>query len=129
MWRSSNFGLSWPTDDSSRDCLAGAEGRCDDCPYWDSPICPIAEDAEYAYFLQWQGEQKELAWTRRQARLAALKQTLADHGVPLHWEVLASIVMQKHPGMFRSAESVLGLVRANPEDFSSDGAVYGLVDG
>jgi hypothetical protein len=129
VWRSGYFGSPGPTDDGRRDCLAGVSGRCEDCPYWDSPTCPVADDAEYGSFLQWQEEQKELAGTVRQARLDALRQTLADHGVPLHWEILATMVMQKNPGMFRSAESVLGFVRRNPEDFSSNGAIYRLVKG
>lgn len=129
VWASSVFGSPRPRDDSRRECLVGLSGRCEDCPYWDSPTCPVADDAEYGYFLIWLGEQKELVQALRQARLAALRHTLRDHGVPVHWENLAKMVMQKNPGMFPSAESVLGFVRANPEDFSSNGAIYQLAGG
>lgn len=59
---------------------------------------------------------------RRSKRRKALKTAMETHGTPLHWDVLAKMVMGRNPGLFRSPRGVLHFLSRNPGHFQNDGA-------
>ena len=57
----------------------------------------------------------------RALRLDRLRAALQKHGLPLHWEVLAEMVLLPEPDLFASQRGVLKFLQWHPGEFEAIG--------
>ena len=103
------------------ECLDTHEFNCNQCDFfaeWDCPLLrnPILIDDIRTIFdihREWRAEQVR----RQQAFLRAIHAELREHGRPLHYTVLASIVADRYPELEVSESSVRGFLAYHPDLF------------
>lgn len=70
---------------------------------------------------------KNLSNPRRVERVEAIEAVLKKHGTPLHYDMVAVMVLDKYPALFRSAREVVGLLALERGRFRPLGeGVYSL---
>ena len=102
------------------ECL-DAKTKCIYCVFFDSHDCRLRRDTslreELKTLLDIERESREAQRRRQRAFVRAIHQELQAHGRPLHYEVLARIVAERHPKLGITATGVLRTMSWHPEEF------------
>ncbi len=102
------------------ECL-GTKSKCKSCVFFDPRNCQLRLDAslrqELKTLLDVERERYEAQLRRQKALIHAVRQELQAHGRPLHYEVLARIVAERHPKLKITEASVLRIMSYHPEEF------------
>ena len=101
------------------ECVLSEGTTCWDCPIGDDARCPIRTDDEYRSYLRWLRETYLEKGRVRARRIAVLRTILVQHGLPLHWEVIAGIALKVAPTLFASSRSVMRFLYGNPSVFET----------
>jgi hypothetical protein len=83
--------------------------------------CPCLIEPDYASYLghrwahrvQFRDERRE--WERR--LVDAIDEALRDHGIPLHYSVIAGMIVDRHPELTKSENTVYNVIVTNKDKF------------
>lgn len=102
------------------DCMRRISFDCSDCELAHPSSCIIAADPDFASYLKYQID--------RDAQLRnVIRDVIAEHGRPMYWDIIASMVEVRVPDA--SSQVVYSLLSGCPADFVAiDRGVYGLAE-
>lgn len=117
-------GIALTPDDHPKCIEAGHKAgtsQCYICEFFSEVDCPIRRDPTILGEVRTLFSQNKRYWQeireRQLAVIDAVYSELKMHGRPLHYEVLTSIMQDRHPKLRLSASNVLSLMKWHPEKF------------
>ena len=102
------------------DCMRRIRFDCSDCELAHPSSCLIAVDPDFASYVRYHID--------RDIQLRnVIREVIAEHGRPMYWDIIASMVEVRFPNV--SSQVVYSLLAGCPADFVAiDRGVYGLAE-
>ena len=101
-----------------------SKSKCQSCIFFDPSDCRLRDVSlreELKTLLDIERENHEARLRRQRILIRAIRQELQAHGRPLHYQVLARIVIERHPKLALTEGSVLRIMMHHPEEFECVG--------
>jgi hypothetical protein len=106
------------------ECL-DAKTLCLYCDFFDPTSCPLLMDEilrqDLTTLLGIDRENREAQLERQRTLVGAIRHELEAHGRPLHYEVLARMVAERHPKLRVTESSVLRIMSQHTGEFECVG--------